>query len=257
MKAILLAFFLVLNPFLSPVWAIVNLEDLHLSEPKKGLSGNTSLGISGAEGNSEYIDAEWKAKIQSTHESATRYALLQYAYGESFKEENRNSAFIHLRNIQNISVRQSWEIFAQAEQNKFARLKLRALVGGGLRWDVGSDKNIRETFLGAGGFYSHESINAELNASDAGKENLIRGNFYLVYKKKINSDTLLFSTTYYQPSVSDIKDFRLLEVAGLKVALQGSLSIVLNLELSHDNRPPQFVDKTDLNYKTELVYQFN
>lgn len=236
-------------------FAIVNLEELHLGKPKEGLSANTSLGISGAAGNSEYFDVEWTGRLQLAQQSYTRYALLQYAYGESFQRENQNSAFLHLRNIQHLTAARSWETFVQAEQDKFARLQFRGLLGGGMRWEFNVSEKADQIYFGTGGFYSYESIEREASASDSGEEQLFRGNFYLVYKRNISDNALIHSTTYYQPSLSEFSDYRLLEVAGLSVKINELLSLSLNIELTHDSAPPELVEKTDINYKSGLIYQ--
>jgi len=248
--------FIIFCVLANPVYAIVNMEDVHLKSNKQGITGNTSLTFSGAKGNSDYFSLDWKSRLQVKDTTYTRYAQLQYSYGESFSKENHNSAFVHLRNIQHISALTSWELFAQAEQNRFSRLKLRALLGSGVRWDLSAGDSQRQLYFGTGAFYTYESIDFKEQTDDAGKERNFRGNFYLLMQQALTDNTYIQSTTYFQPAIDNLKDYRLLEVFGLKIDLNKALSISMDLELSHDNRPPQLVEKSDISYKSGIVYQF-
>ena len=78
----------------------------------------------------------------------------------------------------------------------------------------------------------------------------------MVYKHKLNSQLSLISTTYYQPRLSEARDYRALEQAGLAVKITDKLSLKLSLDIAHDSRPPQSIRQTDTSYNTSLSYRF-
>ena len=236
--------------------AIVNVEGLHLKKPNTGFSAKTSLGFSGADGNSQFFNVEWKTRFQYAQKKYTRFALFQYFYGESFHQQNLNKDFVHLRSIQHVTEKYSWEVFTQLQQNKFERLHLRALLGGGLRTYLIPRSPKRAVILGTGAFFSHESFINSSGTTDTGTRQLVRGNIYFVYDKKLSNDHVLFTTTYLQPAVTNLRDFRLLEQAGVNTNISKQLAIGLELSISHNNRPPQQVKKTDVLYKTSITYTF-
>ena len=47
-----------------------------------------------------------------------------------------------------------------------------------------------------------------------------------------------------------------LEQASLHVNLTRRLDLKISLDMAHDNRPPQLIEKTDTTYRTGIEYQF-
>ncbi len=67
---------------------------------------------------------------------------------------------------------------------------------------------------------------------------------------------MLISTTYLQPVANVLDDFRLLEEGRIKLKISNKLALNFNVQINHDNNPPQQVKKTDVNYSTKLEYVF-
>ena len=242
---------------LSPqAYSIVNVEDIHLGKPNEGYGGTVLLGVDGDQGNTDRFRGHFGSRIQHVGDDVTRFIALNLDYGESRGVEDKNRSFLHARQISIFRADMAWEIFAQAEHNRFSRLAFRGLAGGGLRFGFGEEKQNRITYLGAGAFFSQESLEKVAGTNDDAIQNITRANLYLVHKQKIGDKLTLFSTTYMQPSFEDPGDFRLLEDAGLSLGLSDRLSLVLTLNLFHDNLPPQTVKKTDISYKTSIAYRF-
>ena len=130
-------------------------------------------------------------------------------------------------------------------------------MGGGLRFDFSTSKEKHTFYFGLGGFYSREHLDITAGSSEKNKESIWRGNIYLLLDKKLNESAKTYSTTYLQPDLFLINDYRLLEVVGIKIAINKSLSLNLNLELTYDSRPPLSVKNTDLNYVTGFEYSFH
>lgn len=247
----------VLAGFLSqPTLAIVNLEDLHLGQPKDGTTGSVSFGLDGASGNSEQSRAQIGGRLEWHKAQTTRLFMANATYGESFGKEDQNKAFAHARNMFEYEKGRTWELFAQIETNKFSRLNFRGLIGTGIRWTLSEKLKDHAMFLGTGFFYSEEELAKLNNLSDSGMSSVTRGNFYLVYKKRLNDTVSLVSTTYVQPALKDVEDVRVLEDAGLQIKLAEQLNLGLSLQISHDSQPPLTVEKTDVIYNTAIEYRF-
>ncbi len=144
----------------------------------------------------------------------------------------------------------------QGEKNEFARLSFRGLIGGGLRFTLAEVPEEVGLYLGAGAYWSRETLDQRTGLTDHGSENFARANLYVVYKHKLNSQLSLISTTYYQPRLSEARDYRALEQAGLAVKMTDKLSLKLSLDIAHDSRPPQSIRQTDTSYNTSLSYRF-
>jgi len=239
-----------------PVSAIVNVENMRVGPAQPGLSANIDLSISGKRGNTDKDEYGLGTRIQNNSEMVTNFIVASYDYGEASDITNTNKTFIHARHVKQFQPSRAWEAFAQAEENEFARLSFHGLLGAGLRFTLTETPEQLGLYLGAGAFWSRETLDRQTGLSDYGTESFGRANLYLVYKHRLNSQLSLVSTTYYQPRLSDSADFRALEQAGLAVKMTDNLNLKLSLDIAHDSRPPQSIDKTDSSYNTSLSYQF-
>ena len=88
---------------------------------------------------------------------------------------------------------------------------------------------------GVGGFFPREERDASPGATNAGVDTLLRGNFYVVVKYRLNETVRFGSATYYQPATGDFQDFLALEQASLQVKLTDRLDLSFSLEITHDS----------------------
>jgi len=258
MKTLLIntLFILLINTLPQSALAIVNLDNLHLSSTNTGTSGKLKLNLSGDEGNNQNFRVKGAGILNYRTVNALSFLHAEHTYGESFGEENKNKSFVHARYIRDVSRTKAWEIFAQIEQNKFARLNYRGLIGSGLRFDLSDNNKSQRLFLGTGAFYSQEEISNASTFNEEKRQNFLRANVYLIYQKNLSENVSFYSTTYFQPAIDDPEDFRALEVAGLKTKLLKNLNLVIALEGAFDNHPPEEVDRKDIAYSTGIEYSF-
>jgi len=240
-----------------PAHAIVNTENLRLQEPEPGFSGNFAMAIAGQSGNTEKSAASVGTRLTWYHKPVTNFIVFNYDYGKTSGVRDTNKGFLHARHVRGITERRAWEAFAQAQKDEFTRLTYRGLLGGGARLVAYKSADDRlELITGIGAFYSREKLDERAGTTDAGIDTLVRGNFYFVVKYRLNDTVSLGSTTYYQPATSDFGDFRALEQAALHVTLSDRLDLKISLDVAHDSRPPQLVEKTDTTYRTGIEYRF-
>jgi len=235
--------------------AIVNMDSLHLKNIKKGISGTIKVNSNGSYGNSERFVIQSSAEVLAKKERALNYFSINYSYGESFSREDQHKSYTHIRHVNDVEKSSTWELYTQAEENKFARLKFRGLVGAGFRWRFLIDSEKSSSILGAGAYYSRIEL-TDSDAIEVKHQNVHRANIYWVYKTSIFDNMTLFNTTYYQPEIQTPEDFRILEIAGFKITLTKTLSFSVYGEGTFDSKPPEGVKKGDLSYKTGLEYKF-
>jgi len=255
MRICVFSFLLVMGVYLfpAPVLAIINAEDLDLSIDGDGIAGNVSLSVNGSSGNSEKINGE------ATGHMLWRYGLHMdmlvgsFNYGKSRGVRDTNKSFLHLRHRYAWNGMWSLEAFAQAQQDEFARLKLRTLMGGGMCWSM--HMNALEWHVGLGSFYEREQLRA-VGVTVEPIARLWRVNTFLALRYAWNERLRIQNTVYYQPAWKDIADYRILNDAALHVALNDTLDLKLSFELAKDARPPVGVRGTDMSYKTGLSFHF-
>lgn len=239
-----------------PAHAIVNVEQAIIGQPSEGMHASVALLANGASGNTDKSSTKLDVLSLWQHDKNTEFLQLQYAYGKSRGLVDTDRAFAHLRHRTALSPVWGVEAFVQVGRDPFARLAQRTLLGGGMRWVMFEEENKSAGYLGFGAFHEHEVLNSQLGTSDPLSVNLWRANTYLVLKRQFNEQVRVYSTTYYQPAVSDTQDYRVLEQASMLVKLAEKLDLKLSLDIAFDSRAPQTVQKRDLLYSTGLEYSF-
>lgn len=249
--------FFIFVVYSSSAAAIVNIENIRVSGEDKteGFDGKINLDISGKSGNTQKIKAGLGGRIQWYKKTGTRFVVLNYEYGESSDIKDTDKTFLHFRNIGYQNKEWAWEIFAQFESNEFTRLSLRTLLGGGFRWRILHDKG-QTAYLGLGVFRAKEKLESSVLVTDEGISYNSRLNLYAVYKYTISDHSRFLNTIYYQPDMSDMEDYRLLEQFSLQLDITDNLSFKVSVDVAHDNRPPQLIKQTDTSYNTGFEYKF-
>jgi len=253
MRGIRICYAIALIPF--SAHAIVNVEELRHIPAADGFSGRFDLSVSGDSGNTEKSSASIGTRLQWKKDMFTNLFIMSYAYGESDNVTDTNKGFVHMRYIYQANDLRAYETFAQIENNEFARLSFRGLLGGGTRYTAHQHNN-GSIYIGLGAFHAWETLVEQTGLMDDGTETFWRANLYLVLNYQINEYARAVSTTYYQPALADLEDARLLEEAGLKVKLADDLDLKITLEIVHDSDPPETVKDTDISYSTGIEYSF-
>jgi len=230
------------------------MESLHTGTPKEGFSGKVELALSSTSGNTEKKDYARGSRLQWHKEKITDYLLLRGAYGESAGVKTTEKSFLHARHIYQYWPRLAAEGYVQAEQDTFARLEFRGLVGAGGRYTLYQRDDHGVVYLGLGAYYSKERIDD--NYPDGGTDKLWRGSTYLILKYQATANTTLVSSSYYQPAFEGADDYRMLEQATMKVKLNDMLSLVFSADYSFDSQPPIGVEKRDITYTTSFSLEF-
>lgn len=239
-----------------PAAAIVNVEGMRVRQPEEGVSGNVDVSLGGKSGNTDKRELALDGRVQWHRDKVTDFVILSYDYGEANDIRNVNASLLHGRHVVQYLPRRAWEAFVQAEHDEFTRLSFRGLAGGGWRFTQTEEMGRLALHIGVGAFAVNETLEKRAGLSDDGSDNYARGNFYLAYKQQLNPQMSVSSTTYYQPRLDDFPDKRILEQAALAVKMTDRLNLTLSINIAHDSRPPQTVEKTDVSYNTSLSYKF-
>ena len=227
-------------------FAIVSMESVHLGKPPEGFSGAFDLGFDADYGNTEQRNVSTGIKLQNTRDRAVNFVIASYQYGESSGTKTKNKSFLHYRHIYQRQSDHALEGYIQASSNEFTRLNLRALAGGGVRLTLGKTTEKRAFFLGLGAFYEREDLDTDAALGEDETSEAVRASTYLVMKFQFNEYVSLVSSTYYQPDLQKLSDFRAIEDLSLVSKLTERLALKLGLFVGHDSDPPPAVDHTDV-----------
>lgn len=241
--------------------AIANIESEKPGLPDDGLKGNFSVSMDGESGNANELNYDVGLKLNYRNDKNMALLIANKSYGETEGVEDDGDSFVHLRGIRLISDKWAAETFVQWAKDEFTNLKYRALLGGGGRYTALSKADTYSLSLGLGAFREKEV----LDLITLEETTLIwRLNSFLSYNHQISEQTHVVTTAYFQPSIDDSDDYRILWNLGLSVQMTDSLSLGLEYQLTHDSLPAQNLDidpaidndETNSKYATSISYQF-
>jgi len=241
--------------------AISNIESERPNPPEEGWSGSVKIGLNGKTGNQEERSHEGATRIVYRLDDDIFMAIAERDYGSTRGVKTTDKEFLHGRWVHLLNYDWAVEGFGQWEKDEFDNLTSRVLAGGGGRYSVAQKRDVYSFALGLGAFHETEKQNL---VSYQETNRLWRMNAYYAYNYQINDNVSLASTTYYQPSLSDFDDFRVLFDAGIAVKLSTRLQLQVNYRLTHDSEPAQNLlvvppldnHKTNTEYSTALSYNF-
>lgn len=241
--------------------AISNIESERMSLPKQGLSGDAKLSLRGKTGNQQEYFQEAEARGVLRSGDSLYMVLLDTQYGEKRHKKNNDNQFAHLRWTQLLEGPWASEVFAQWQSDEFDHLSLRALTGGGGRYQWVQKEEQLDVAFGVGAFYEQETLDLKTHRQSSYLERL---NTYYSFKYRLNDQMNLVNSTYVQPAFSDADNYRVLFDATLSVKLTQKLRLNVVYRYHYNSHPavnllasPAINDfKTNTEYKTLLAYLF-
>jgi putative salt-induced outer membrane protein YdiY len=235
--------------------AVVSISPVEIGD-NSGFSGGVELGLDTKRGNT-HKDA-YKASANINYDNNTSYVTwfrISGEYGKANDVEDTNKIYAHLRYIHSLSEDLlRYEVFLQAQEDKFKALNYRGVGGIGLR------AKIFNTPIGGKGYFGLGAMYEEINYTDPSidpDENNIRLNSYLAYSLKFTNNSSLVYTFYYQPVLDDFEDYVMTNDLELILEVYKKLYLKFSLSYDRDSRPPNGIeDKYDLSQSTTFLYEF-
>lgn len=231
--------------------AIVTVESLTIDGNNLGLSRNFSLELNGSSGNTDKSEGEIGTTWVWRTPEYINYFIASYEYGETNQQINTDNTYVHGRHIRKFRQRIDIESFAQLEEDKFARLNSRKLLGGGLRVAMPNS-----SVLGLGALYFEERLDNQFIATEDLTDQGVRLNTYYSSDFKYDDRTVFTARLYAQPKADDVSDLRLLLNASVKFAVTTKANIRFSVRATHDSQPPATVDKTNVYYSSGIELSF-
>ncbi len=247
--------------FSANAFAISNIESQRPGPPPEGWSGQLELTASGKSGNVEEDRFALGGRLAYKADANTVFAIVEASEAESLGTKTADDAFVHTRWMHEQTDRLTLESFLQWQENAFANLVSRYLVGAGARLELLQEPDVYELALGIGGFREWEET--DLGTFNRSTKTW-RINNYWSYRQQLNDQVNWYATAYYQPSVDDFDNYRVLFDTGLTVRLTGSLQLRVSYNLNHNSHPPRnlaadpVIDRAQTNtqYSTTFLYEF-
>lgn len=243
---LLISIFLVINVEAQ----IVNIESNRFTTDTTGWKGNYGLGFTFGKQAVKYFAFSNTGHIQYKSDKSLYLILGSVDLIKSKNDELINTGFFHFRYNYKIKPWIRWEAFTQIQYNKLNGIRLRYLLGTGPRFKAVQLEKFK-TYIGT--LYMLEY---EVNSDKTQK--LVQGRFsgYISFSLRPIENVEIVSTTYYQPRIDAIKDYRIASDNALFFKFHKLLSFGINFKLNFDSRPPEGA-VTNLTYQLENKFRID
>lgn len=236
--------FLFIIFFSSASLAIVNVEPLRIRlEDKERALGSGKFYSSAEGGNKEKLYYGFGIFIGGRYDKHIHFISASGEFEKYNNIETTRNGFIHVRYNYKFHDTMYWEIFNQAEDDRFRLLKLRYLAGCGFRWKLAD-------YL----FYGTSYL-VEYNKTEESEDIWERWNFYISLSKDIISGVTYNLVTYLQPRIDEDR-FRFLGETGFIFKINKYLASEISFNINRDDEVPAGVGKVDWDLVNSLSFTF-
>ena len=149
--------------------------------------------------------------------------------------------------------REPWwtaEAFVQGQANKILNVRFRGLAGAGLRFRAMKADRFR-LYAALLAMFEHEEI-----GSGSIVHRDLRWSSYASWNWTTTGILRIVNTTYWQPLVRDIEDYRIASQTDFVMRLSPSFSYVLAFHYAFDSRPPDGVVNSEYSIRNVLSVDF-
>ena len=240
---------------------IVNVQQLAGKPIKPGMTGQAALTADSLGGNSQLLTGGGSGTLFWRQAAWLSLVMVTGAYGVKGTDGKwaddpyQAKIFEHLRVRRELGDGLSVETFAQHEYDRWRRLKLRVVAGGGMRYDTDVGKGLH---VAAGLAYmaQWEELLKPKAGDPLGLALEHRLSSYVVAALELSETSALSLTAYVQPKLGDFSDLRGLVDAAIVLAAGKTVAVRLNWAVGYDTRPPASVRGYDTTGKFALVLGF-
>ncbi|MEO8768809.1 MAG: DUF481 domain-containing protein [Ferruginibacter sp.] len=228
---------------------VVNMESQRYHTDTTGWSGTLGGDFALTNYGQKVFAVNANAHVQYQSKKSLYLLLGSYGFLKGDGQSFIDYGFIHFRYNYKLTKLVRLEAFTQLQQNAITKIESRFLIGAGPRLKLVGTKKIK-LYLGILPMYEIEK--------ETGNPNIIydwRCSNYLSLSFMPNKQTEIITTTYYQPVLFSIGDYRLLNQTSIKLQAGKKISVVLNWNYQYDASPAKDVPTDTYNFSTgvELV----
>ncbi len=216
---------------------VVNIEEQRITGTNDSTHwyGHLRGGVSLAKVQQQSLQVQAQVKVQYKADPHLTLLLLNVNLLRAGNQDFARQAFAHLRYNYKLSETWTWEAFTQVQTSPIQLLEQRDLFGKGVRWRLLKSKNGRQRiYLGAAWLWEQNRFTEPF-----GRSSRHRSSNYISTTFRPNKKMVLIQTTYWQPVMGFIRNYRLSTEWFMKIDLTKKLAFTVDFEYGIDkNLPP-------------------
>ena len=231
---------------------ILNAESLRKVTDTSGWSGSMSANFALKRNVNDFL--EFGSDIHIQYKMSKHLVLLKNDIKFQKIEGNKfeNSGITHIRHNYRFAPRVAWEVFVQGQYNKVNLVKFRALLGTGPRFKITHSEKYK-FYLGVLTMLEYEEVTDGVTPLQRD----LRGSSYLSFSLYPSEHVTIISTTYYQPLLRAVHDYRISSQSSLIVGLFSNFSLKTSYTFIYDVFPALGIPNSQYNLSTGVAYSFD
>ena len=232
---------------------IVNIENARMQSDTVGWMGGAGLGVNLTQNTQKIFGADLEMHLQykTSNDKGLWLILGNYAFLKAGNSKLISNDFAHLRYNRKINNWLRWEIFGQFQNNSITQIDSRLLLGTGLRFRIVKNAVFR---LYAATLLMYE--NEKERTNPVIEHNDLRSSSYLTFTWLPAGNIQIVSTTFFQPLIKKLSDYRILNQLSAKVKATKHFSLSIKWNYLHDRFPAGNAPRTTYNFGTGIDYDF-
>ena len=230
---------------------VLNVENLRRVTHSTGFAGYIGLEFELVRNVNEFFGISNDILLQ--YKNGNHLALLRnnINFLKIDGEDFANNGITHLRYNYKFRPMIRWEFFAQAQYNRVALIDFRGLLGTGPRFKLSNSEKYK-FYLGTLVMYEYEEL-AD-GTGDIFRD--IRGSAYFSVSLYPNERMSFVSTTYYQPLLRKLNDYRISSDSTFSLDIIEKLLLTVTYRFFYDPFPAQDIPSSQYRFSTGLTYTF-
>lgn len=230
---------------------IVNVERERIaSTDSVGWFGDAGINFTTSRNTVSYLTLGVNTGLQYKSINSILLLLTDFNLVQAGGSDFANNGFAHLRFNTKLSKVIRWEIFSQVQYNNLTNTDLRYIAGTGPRFKL-TPYETAKFYWGIAYMFEYEELVKPLVTH---RDHRLSS--YFTFTLTPVENVSFISTTYVQPLLKDLADYRLLNENVLTLAITGNLSLDIRFQVSYDEEPPEGVPQVIYKSVNGLTYQF-
>ena len=231
---------------------VINVETLRKKTDSAKWTGSLSLDASLIKNKNSIFKIATKADIQFNNKKELWLFVNDLKFEKAAGESFVNKGAQHLRYNYKITEFIKMEAFAQAQYDAISEIDFRGLIGLGPRFKLSSNRDYR-FYLGTLVMYEYEKA-SEIEENRIHKD--LRASTYLSFSIYPTESIGIISTSYYQPRLDALEDYRLSSTTSILFKILENLAFKTTFIYNFDAYPVITIPKSQYELTNGLVLTF-
>lgn len=231
---------------------ILNAESLRKVTDTSGFSGTASINFSVKRDVNDYLGASSNIHLQYKMEKHLVLLKNDIEFQKIEGNKFENAGIAHFRYNYRFHPRIALEVFTQGQYNKVSKIEFRGLAGTGPRFKLTTSEKYK-FYFGTHIMYEYEELSDNITPIQRD----FRSTSYLSFSLYPTKTLSLISTTYYQPKIKDVADYRFSNQSSLLIDVIKNLAFKTSYTFLYDETPAVGIPNSQYNLESGFVYSFD